>query len=108
MNASSSLKRTSGTTDPQLPAVRLPKTSSTLHVSNRRIVADAAIAVSPSEVVEEAEAIIEDARIRANYTLVPKRTIDDLVRTYETSMLRRQPRKVADIDLPMMDEDSDW
>lgn len=108
MNGSSALGRTSGTTDAHIPVPRLPMTSGTLQMSTNSILAGASIAVPASVIVAEAETIIEDAYIRANYTIVPERAIDDFVKTYKTRMSRRSPKNYVNVDLPMMDEDSDW
>jgi hypothetical protein len=78
MNSSPPLGKASGTTDAHIPIPRLPNTSSTLHSSNSRIIANASIAVPASVVVAEAEAIIEeDACIRAYQAVVPKRTVEE-------------------------------
>ncbi len=76
--------------------------ASTFHAD--RITLDAVAAVA------EADSIVEDAFIRSHYTIVPQRTIDDLVRAYEARMARRPRKKYIDIDLPIEDDDAggDW
>jgi hypothetical protein len=51
----------------------------------------------------------EEAFIRANYTIVPSRTADDLLRDYEAKMARleSQRHKYVDNDLPMADDNDD-
>lgn len=66
------------------------------------------ITLDAKAVVAEADFIVEDAFIQANYTLVPKRTIDDFLRAHEADMARYPRKRYVDVDLPMMDEDSDW
>jgi hypothetical protein len=75
MNGSSTLGRTSGTTDAHIPIPRLPMTSGTLRSSIDHVIPNTSIAVPASVVI--AEAIIEDSYIRAYHALVPKRTIEE-------------------------------
>ncbi len=77
MNDSSTLGRTSGTTDAHIPIPRLPMTSGTLRSSIDHVIPNTSIAVPASVVIAEAEAVIEDSYIRAYHALVPKRTSEE-------------------------------
>jgi hypothetical protein len=77
MNSSSTLGKTSGTTDAHIPIPRLPMTSGTLRSSIDHVIPNASIAVPASVVIAEAEAIIEDSYIRTYHALIPKRTIEE-------------------------------
>jgi hypothetical protein len=77
MNSSSTLGKTSGTTDAHIPIPRLPMTSGTLRSSIDHFIPNASIAVPASVVIAEADDMIEDSYIRAYHTLVPKRTIEE-------------------------------
>lgn len=78
MNGSTTLGKTSGTTDAHIPIPRLPMTSGTLRSSIDHIKTHTSIALPASVVVvAEAESIVQDAYIRAYYAVVPKRTTEE-------------------------------
>ena len=104
MDDSAILEKTSGTTGAYI-RISLSSISSGTPQTSIENTVGTSIAVPSSVIVAEAESIIEDAFIRAHYTIVPKKTITDLVRIYEARIARQPSQKYVDIDLPIEDDD---